>query len=31
MGLPIIAAVADRFEIRSRAPLGTEVHLSFKL
>jgi serine/threonine-protein kinase RsbW/stage II sporulation protein AB (anti-sigma F factor) len=31
MGLPIIAAVADRFEIRRRLPAGTEVHICFDL
>jgi anti-sigma regulatory factor (Ser/Thr protein kinase) len=31
MGLPIIAAVSDSFEIRRARPQGTEVHICFKL
>src|SRR3954454_23680356 len=30
-GLPIIAAVTDSYEVRSRRPEGTEMHLCFNL
>jgi len=30
-GLPIMAAVADSFEIRPALPSGTEVHMAFNL
>jgi anti-sigma regulatory factor (Ser/Thr protein kinase) len=30
-GLPIMAAVADSFEIRRGEPSGTEVHMTFNL
>jgi serine/threonine-protein kinase RsbW len=31
LGLALIAAVTDRYEIRPRAPRGTEVHLLFRV
>jgi anti-sigma regulatory factor (Ser/Thr protein kinase) len=31
MGLPLIAAIADGFEVRRRAPRGTELHMCFTL
>jgi len=31
MGLPIIATIADSFELTRRDPHGSELHVSFKL